>query len=80
MYKEFSMSNNVVAMSASSVYDRRPALRVQNIDPASNRANHGYKWELAAYLRLKAGDGRRVPVRKRPYKRDEMSYTYGPLL
>ena len=74
------MSNNPASMTADSVFNRRPVLLVQNIDPASNRANHSHPWELATYINKIAGKGGRVPVRKRPFKRNESHYTHGPVL
>ena len=74
------MSNNPASMTANVVYEERALVRVQTIDPASNRANHSHPWQLATYLNQKAGRGARVPVRKSFFKRSEAHYTYGPII
>ena len=72
--------SNPASMTAIRVYEERSLVKIQNIDPASNRANHSHPWQLATYINQKAGDGRRVPVRKRPFKRNESQYEHGPIL
>ena len=72
--------SNPASMTALRVYEERSLVQVQNIDPASARANHSHPWQLATYMGQIAGKGRRVPVRKRPFKRNESHYTHGPIL
>lgn len=78
--KELSMRNNPTSVTGSTAYAKRLTGYIHGIDPASRRANNSHKWELASYLKLKAGDGVKVAVCKRPFKRNESHYENGPIL